>query len=200
MDYPPSDDESASSYDEAATVSEIQEYAQTVSQDPSMLIGHLKMETSKMPDERAASILVKAIIDVSDDAESSVAEQIAEQRWSWLIPCHYFAIPSQLNLPLSCRCAHQLQRYGQAMRRCLTTGDPPPSAATTFSSSRRPMHSLRQTSQTRRPFSLSPLSSSSSRPQARSGMPMPCSRPFTTRTSWWTRTSSSNGAQTSRVP
>lgn len=81
MDYPPSDDGSDASYDEAALVTEVKEYAEEVSQDPSMLIGHLKMNTSHLTDERAASILVKAIIDLSDDAESSLAEQIDEQRW-----------------------------------------------------------------------------------------------------------------------
>ena len=80
MDYPPSDNESDLGYDEEALVKEVKEYAETVAQDPSMLIGHLKMETSGLPCERAASILVKAIIDTSDDAESCVAEQIAEQR------------------------------------------------------------------------------------------------------------------------
>eukprot|EP00873_Tetraselmis_striata_P032891 jgi/Tetstr1/453155/TSEL_040175.t1 len=79
MDYPPSDDGSDASYDEAALVTEVKEYAEEVSQDPSMLIGHLKMNTSHLTDERAASILVKAIIDLSDDAESSLAEQIDEQ-------------------------------------------------------------------------------------------------------------------------
>eukprot|EP00951_Prasinocladus_malaysianus_P011902 scaffold88205_cov44-Prasinocladus_malaysianus.AAC.1 len=63
MDYPPSDDGSDASYDEAALVAEIKEYAETVSQDPSMLIGHLKLNTANIPDERAASILIKAIID-----------------------------------------------------------------------------------------------------------------------------------------
>ena len=80
MDYPPSDNESDASYDETALVKEMKEYAETVAQDPSMLIGHLKLETSGLSDERAASILVKAIIDTSDDAESGLAEQISEQR------------------------------------------------------------------------------------------------------------------------
>mmetsp|Transcript_17338 Transcript_17338/g.48308 ORF Transcript_17338/g.48308 Transcript_17338/m.48308 type:complete len:187 (+) Transcript_17338:196-756(+) len=79
MDYPPSDDGSDASFDEAALVTEVREYSETVAQDPSMLIGHLKMEAGDIPDERAASVLVKAIIDVSEEADSDLATQISEQ-------------------------------------------------------------------------------------------------------------------------